>query len=70
VAGVAASNSSVSRVLKPPTNPKMAISKLSTPCVKLASFLTFSPASRETRVRAQAVENAFFNSLLGDSFIE
>src|SRR5260370_10229040 len=32
---------------------------------KLASFLNFSPASGEIRVRAQAVENAFFNSLLG-----
>src|SRR6266849_3191681 len=42
----------------------MAISKLSTPCVKLASFLIFSPASGETRVRAPAVENAFFNSRL------
>ncbi len=43
----------------------MAIRRLSTPCVKLASFRIFSPASGETRVRAQAVENAFFNSLLG-----
>ncbi len=40
----------------------MAISRLSTPCVKLASFLIFSPASGETRVRAQAVENAFFST--------
>jgi hypothetical protein len=30
---------------------------------KLASFLNFSPASGETRVRAQAVETVF-NSLL------
>src|SRR5207245_5870911 len=44
----------------------MAIRRLSTPCVKLASFRIFSPASGETRVRAQAVENAFFNSLLGE----
>jgi hypothetical protein len=44
----------------------MAIRGLSTPCVKLASFLIFSPASGETRVRAQAVENASFNSLLED----
>jgi hypothetical protein len=27
-------------------------------------LLIFSPASGETRVRAQAVENVFFNSLL------
>ncbi len=45
----------------------MAIRRLSTPCVKLASFRIFSPASGETRVRAQAVENAFFNSLLGEA---
>jgi hypothetical protein len=38
---------SSSRVLKNPEYPKMAIGRLSTPCVKLTSFLNFSPASRE-----------------------
>src|SRR5713101_4663414 len=42
---------------------------LSTPCVKtgFVPYLNFSPASGETRVRAQAVETAF-NSLLGGWF--
>jgi hypothetical protein len=56
-----------SRVLKNPGNPKMVISKLSTPCVK-TGFLPnlLSRLGRDKSEGAQAVENAFFNSLLGE----
>jgi hypothetical protein len=51
-------------VLRNPQKIEMTCLSLSTPRVKTGFVLNFSPASGETRVRAQAVET-FFNGLLG-----